>query len=73
MQTAYSLNCLNQNGGTILHIVTHCETVGAAISRAVNDLPDHCSTLKIARMDDDCTVWEGTPEEAKQAITEASH
>ena len=70
MQTAYSLNCLNENGGTILHIVTHCKTVEAAISKAANDLPAHCTTIRIVRLDDNRTVWEGTPQEAKQAIIE---
>jgi len=68
MHTAYSLNCLNQTGGTILHIVTQCKTVEAAISKAAKDLPAHCTMLKIVRVDDNRTVWEGTPQEAKQAI-----
>jgi hypothetical protein len=62
MQTAYSVNCLKQNGGTIPHTVTHCESVEAAISKAVKELPHHCTTLKIVRLDDDSTVWEGTPQ-----------
>jgi len=70
MQTAYSLNCLNENGGTILHTVTHCKSLQGAISKAVKDLPGHCATLRIVRLEDDSTVWEGTPQEAKQAIIE---
>ena len=72
MQGAYSLNCLNKKGGIISQIVTRCATIEAAISKAIKELPGHCAKLRIARLEDESTAWEGSTQEAKRVITRPS-
>ena len=65
---AYQLICLNEDGGIVRMIVAQCDNDGEAMRRGIEELADDCAALEIASTFDDRIIWQGTRDEAVEAL-----